>query len=190
MTSATHLPHYLVHKQENLDTGHKQIQMTVHFKSTQINALFISTFRINEGSLGKPSDVTTGDDGDENEDDSSSLGACGGQSAFEGGSCDQGDFPSPVEEAQGPTGGPRWSWNAVQEKDPERYLHRIRHWKVRDRHRLNAWNQITRLLFLQIYLKLQPQWNASLNRAMNTTAPQGWERTWISNFTRRESCVV
>ncbi|KAI7790475.1 uncharacterized protein avpi1 [Triplophysa rosa] len=83
--------------------------------------------RINEGSLGKPSDVTTGDDSDEKEDDSSSLGACGGQSTSEGGSCDQGDFLSPGEETQGPTGGPRWSWNAVQEKDPERYLHRIRH---------------------------------------------------------------
>ncbi|XP_051763337.1 uncharacterized protein avpi1 [Ctenopharyngodon idella] len=86
--------------------------------------------RINECSLGQASEVITGEDNDDNDDandDSSALGACGGQSPSEAGSCDQGDFPSPEEETQGPSGGPRWSWNAVQEKDPERYLHRIRH---------------------------------------------------------------
>lgn len=83
--------------------------------------------KINEGSLGKPSEVTTGDDADENEDDASALGACGGPSTFEAASCDQDDFRSPEEESQGLSGGPRWSWNAAQEKDPERYLHRIRH---------------------------------------------------------------
>ncbi|CAM4469791.1 unnamed protein product [Leuciscus chuanchicus] len=82
--------------------------------------------RINECSLGQTSEVTTGEDKDDNDnDDSSALGACGGQSSSEAGSCDQADFPE--EETQGPSGGPRWSWNAVQEKDPERYLHRIRH---------------------------------------------------------------
>ncbi|KAK7165695.1 hypothetical protein R3I93_005693 [Phoxinus phoxinus] len=82
--------------------------------------------RINECSLGQTSEVITGEDKDENDtDDSPALGACGGQSSSEAGSCDQGDFPE--GETQGPLGGPRWSWNAVQEKDPERYLHRIRH---------------------------------------------------------------
>ncbi|XP_016396261.1 uncharacterized protein avpi1 [Sinocyclocheilus rhinocerous] len=85
--------------------------------------------RINEGSLAQTSEVITGDEdnNDNNDDDASALGACGGQSSFEAGSCDQADFLPPEEEAQGPSGGPRWSWNAVQEKDPERYLHRIRH---------------------------------------------------------------
>lgn len=87
-----------------------------------------SSTRINECSLGQASEVITGEDNDDNDDDnddSSALGACGGQSSSEAG--DQGDFLSPEEETQGPSGGPRWSWNAVQEKDPERYLHRIRH---------------------------------------------------------------
>ncbi|XP_026079301.1 uncharacterized protein avpi1 [Carassius auratus] len=85
--------------------------------------------RINEGSLGQTSEVITGDEDKDNDedDDTSALGACGGQSSFEAGSCDQADFLPPEEETQGPSGGPRWSWNAVQEKDPERYLHRIRH---------------------------------------------------------------
>ncbi|XP_016362043.1 uncharacterized protein LOC107703811 [Sinocyclocheilus anshuiensis] len=84
---------------------------------------------INEGSLGQTSEVITGDEDNANndDDDASALGACGGQSSFEAGSCDQADFLPPEEETQGPSGGPRWSWNGVQEKDPERYLHRIRH---------------------------------------------------------------
>ncbi|XP_051559317.1 uncharacterized protein LOC127444141 [Myxocyprinus asiaticus] len=81
--------------------------------------------RINEGSLGQSSDVITGDD--EDDDDASALGACGGPGTFEAGSCDQADFLSPEEETQGSSGSPRGSWNSVQEKDPERYLHRIRH---------------------------------------------------------------
>ncbi|XP_051559859.1 uncharacterized protein LOC127444513 [Myxocyprinus asiaticus] len=79
--------------------------------------------RINEGSLGQSSDVITR----EGDDDASALGACGGPGTFEAGSCDQADFLPPDEETQGASGGPRWSWNAVQQKDPERYLHRIRH---------------------------------------------------------------
>ncbi|RXN09040.1 arginine vasopressin-induced 1 [Labeo rohita] len=85
--------------------------------------------RINEGSLAQTSEVITGDESnaDNEDDDASALGACGGQSSFAAASCDQDDFLPPEEETQGPSGGPRWSWNAVQEKDPERYLHRIRH---------------------------------------------------------------
>ncbi|XP_067296867.1 uncharacterized protein avpi1 [Pseudorasbora parva] len=86
--------------------------------------------RINECSLGQTSEVITGEDNDGNadgNDDLSALGACGGQGSSEAGSCDQADFLSPEEETQGPSDGPRWSWNGAQEKDPERYLHRIRH---------------------------------------------------------------
>ncbi|XP_026103606.1 uncharacterized protein LOC113075097 [Carassius auratus] len=85
--------------------------------------------RINEGSLAQTSEVITGDEDNNvsDHDDASALGACGGQSSSEAGSCDQADFLPPEEEPQGPSGGPRWSWNTVQEKDPERYLHRIRH---------------------------------------------------------------
>lgn len=80
--------------------------------------------RINEGSLNPTTEVTPAEDEEANEEEEE-LSAAGGQSSFESSSHDQGDFQSTEEETQGP--GPRWSWNAVQEKDPERYLHRIRH---------------------------------------------------------------
>lgn len=56
------------------------------------------------------------------DDNDAALGACGGQDPLTAGSHDSGDILYEEEEARG-----SWSRSSAVEKDPERYLHRIRH---------------------------------------------------------------
>ncbi|XP_066517925.1 uncharacterized protein avpi1 [Hoplias malabaricus] len=71
--------------------------------------------RMNEQSQGQMSEAIA-DEGN------AALGACGGQDPLKAGSCDSVDFSVEEETVRG-----SWSRNGVPEKDPERYLHRIRH---------------------------------------------------------------
>ncbi|TRY86056.1 hypothetical protein DNTS_030159 [Danionella cerebrum] len=84
--------------------------------------------RINGSSAAQTSDLCSAEDEEKPDSEHSSAPeASGDQSNSEAGSCDQGDPVSPQEENRGFSSSSKWSWNSTQEKDPERYLHRIRH---------------------------------------------------------------
>ncbi|KAG9262672.1 arginine vasopressin-induced protein 1 [Astyanax mexicanus] len=72
--------------------------------------------RFSERSPGQSSEAAA------DEDDAAAAGACGGQDPVTAGSCDSGDVLYEEEEVRG-----SWSRSGAVEKDPERYLHRIRH---------------------------------------------------------------
>ncbi|XP_072512906.1 uncharacterized protein avpi1 isoform X2 [Salminus brasiliensis] len=72
--------------------------------------------RFRDRSPGQSSEATA-------DDEDAALGACGGQDPLKAGSRDSGDIL--YEEEAEARGG--WSRNGAAEKDPERYLHRIRH---------------------------------------------------------------
>ncbi|KAI4886290.1 hypothetical protein NFI96_016557 [Prochilodus magdalenae] len=72
--------------------------------------------RISERPSGQPPEATADDD------DGAASGACGGQDPHKAEPCDSGDFLHEEEEVRG-----AWSRNSAPEKDPDRYLHRIRH---------------------------------------------------------------